>query len=178
MASLPKGMTLAGTRNVPGGVRAENRSPALSRLTDAMRSGVVLELTLDTGPFIAALAKFAAEMTDTARADARWHEVRVSGREAAMYVRGGLDPAYSSEEALRGLVVAIMRGESDPLDALLTREHRARLAASALRGWVEHRAFHPDGETCRGDGEANCWCDQQPPIWHRYLAGTTVLVSA
>lgn len=73
--------------------------------------------------------------------------VAVAGLEARFYVRGALDPTYRSEDARDRLVVAIMAGQTlrdDDWSLLfLTRENRARVAASVLTGWQTHRGPAP-----------------------------------
>lgn len=84
----------------------------------------------------------------------------VAGLEGRYFVRGAMDPTYTTEDALCRLLESIMTGESD-LTLLLTRENRATVAAAAVRGWVE---FHD--------------VDAEPLCWHRYLDGTRIEVRA
>ena len=139
---------------------------------------LTVTLDIDVTPFLRAVQRASAEaakslnnMAESVRrmgkALAWQHEVRVSGLEARMYVRAGLDPAYASEEALDGLVRLIMRKPSAVLglgDSLMlgTRD-RARLAAAAMRGWAEHRPApwrHPEVTY------------HEATPWFRYMAGT------
>lgn len=76
------------------------------------------------------------------------------------YVRAGMDPRYTTEPQLHGLIDEILSGE-EPGMLLLTRESRARVAAQAVAGWVSSY-----------DAPA------APLCWHRYLASTRIEVVA
>lgn len=81
-------------------------------------------------------------------------DARTVGDEARYYVRGGIDPRFSTEAAVGHLTRAVLA------DDTLTPAARAKIAVSALRGWVEHRP-QPEGPR---------------PIWHRYLNATRTAV--
>jgi hypothetical protein len=142
----------------------------------APQAQAVVQIPVDFEPIRRQIREAAAAMAvsvetmaqavqQVGRVFARAHEVQVSGLEARVYVRAAMDPEYASAEALHRLVRLLIRKPHIALgmgDArFLHREDRFRLAAAAIRGWAEHR----DTE----QGEA------MP--WHRYLAGTQVLVS-
>lgn len=151
----------------------------MARLPDAYRvagvrhegSSLVLDLVIDTEPFVRAiralaeaiertrpvLERFAWAMSGTANS-----ERVVCGQEARLYVRAGLDRGYHSPEAMQALTRSILDGSESPVVSMMSRPNRARLVASALRGWAEHQM---DDEPTR------------PVIWHRYLAGTRVVVT-
>jgi hypothetical protein len=133
-------------------------------------------VNVDVGPFmraLAAMAKSTARSLDNmaqavrrmGTAFARAHEVQVCGLEARVYVRVAM--AISTEEDLHSLIRLLLRKPSAALglgDSLfLTRADRARLAASACRAWAEHHSASTD--------------EHSPLPWHRYMAGTRVLVS-
>lgn len=133
---------------------------------------------LDLGPLILAIPKLKAafaraveQLTDALAPlrrfvqrlrDAANDPVQVSGLEGRYAVRGGLDPAYASPEALDRLVQLIMAGDGErPGDRklrLLTSESRSLIAAAAIRGWCYSY----------GDGPAIL-------AWHR-LMGTSIVV--
>lgn len=141
-----------------------------------------ITLNVDVTPFLRALQRAAENMAksmDTmaqhvrrmGQAFTRQHEVRISGLEAKMYVRAGLDPQYATEDALHGLVRLLMRKPSAVLGlqegTMLGRSDRARLAAAAMRGWAEHRPEpwrHPEVSY------------PSPLPWYRYMAGQAIHV--
>lgn len=86
--------------------------------------------------FVAAMAKVAQGIAAFGNALHQQDEVWLSGREARYYVRGGLDPAYSTEEGLSTLVHELMHLPG------FTRRNRARMAAAAIRGWCAHQDQH------------------------------------
>lgn len=131
------------------------------------------EVTIDWGALRAAVAAVGESFSLTSKAivafarlmhDAANDEVRVSGLEARYYVRGGLhcpDVDALVLDLLRDPARQALEDE-DFLMTLLSQTNRARLAAAALRGWVEH---HPD---------------EDPTLlsWHRLLAdGRTAVVT-
>lgn len=74
-------------------------------------------------------------------AKAAWTiEVKISGWENRYRLRAAYDPAYRSPAALDVLVRRTLEGRPEfPEEPLsdFTRHNRARLAAAAIRGWVE-----------------------------------------
>lgn len=78
-----------------------------------------------------------------------------AGHTARLYVTGAMSPATATPEA-RDLVVQSLLG-----NRLLTPGARGRLAASLIRGWVQHR-----------DEEAR----DAVLAWHRALGSTSVQV--
>jgi hypothetical protein len=106
---------------------------------------------------------FARAMRESANSEAR-----VSGLESRYYVRGGLACPLGLDD-IDALVKNLMRhpgrvGEDDEhlLMTMLTPENRARLAAAALRGYVENTP-----------AESPRWL----LVWYRQMGATTVLVS-
>lgn len=153
----------------------------MARLPD-----LTVTLTLDTSRLEAALASFREGMMQMAEAMSRStgriacalatigpalrkvanDERRVAGLCSRYYVRASMSAEYGGEEALGTLVAAILRAPetlpaAEPTDALLTAQSRAQVAASAIRGYVEHRDRQEAG----------------PLIWHRYMAGHRVVLS-
>jgi hypothetical protein len=145
---------------------------------------MTVTLDIDVTPFLRNLQRAAEQMAKSVdtmaqavrgmgKALARAREVSVSGLEARMYVRAGLDPAYASEEALDGLVRLLLRKPSAVLglgdSMMLGTRDRARLAAAAMRGWAEHRPApwrHPEVEY------------HEATPWFRYMAGQRVYLYA
>jgi hypothetical protein len=78
------------------------------------------------------------------RAFARAKEVHVSGLEARVYVRAGMDPDYATPADLHRLVRLLLRRPHVVVglesSMFLDRPARLRLAVAALRGWAAHRA--------------------------------------
>jgi hypothetical protein len=93
------------------------------------------------------LARSVDTMADAMRraglAFARAKEVKVSGLEARVYVRAGLDPTLSTPAELHRLVRLLLHrphvvvGVADSM--FLDRPARVRLAVAAMRGWAVHR---------------------------------------
>lgn len=85
------------------------------------------------------------EMLDELRAMVRREvareEARRAGLEARYYVRGAMDPRFTTPEARDNYVNDMLAGwDGSPWEP----EGRAFRAAAFLRGWVEHH--HPDPE--------------------------------
>lgn len=75
----------------------------------------------------------------------RWEgELAITRAEAVWYVRGGLDPRYTTPEA-RDAQVQVLGRLMDPPVA-------ARCATAFLRGWVEHRPAVCECPPCPGRG--------------------------
>lgn len=87
----------------------------------------------------------------------------VAGLEARYYVRAGMDPAYATAHDHTALVRSILNGTAEDT-ARLSTEARRLVAASALRGWMDHRA--PAEPEPVG-----------PVIWHRFMSATRATVS-
>lgn len=85
----------------------------------------------------------------------------VAGLEARYYVRAGLDPTYAAPVALNFLVAAILGGTAGGV-LFLTPTNRATVAASAIRGWSQHRPGELPAEGIS---------------WGRVLGDTRVLVT-
>jgi len=106
-------------------------------------------------------AKMAGRFSQALR-EAANDEVRVSGQEGRYYVRGASCTTYTDEDIddlVNGLLDDPVSISGEPFDVFLTPESRSRLAASALRGWVEH---HPQAPG--------------PLTWYRLIGGTTIQV--
>lgn len=82
-------------------------------------------------------------------------DARHAGQAMRWYVRGAMDPAYADPAARDACVRRIMAGRDHP------PAHFADLAASFLRGWVEHR----DGTECA--------CTMTDPKWWTMYGGAT-----
>lgn len=117
---------------------------------------MTVDITPDTTAFVAGLRKarraFMTLGLTTAKVNAALERmavalvndpVQMAGLEGRMYVRGGLDPAYASEERIQRLVSDLLarpwKQTGEATHRYLTPANRAALAAHALRGWATHR---------------------------------------
>lgn len=103
-----------------------------------------LALTLDTECITQGLRKMTTAISELAAQTAhlldRVHTrmnspVVVAGMEGKYLARAALSPVYDDPEGRDWLVQRIMAG-TYPDTALLSRENRALVAVSAIRGWV------------------------------------------
>lgn len=108
--------------------------------------------------FVAAARRWRAELHERAVARANG-VVRVAGLEGRYHVRAGQDPAYRDEPRIGQLVHAILSGQ-DRDTRLLSPTNRARVAASALRGWT--MSYGPVAP--------------ETLVWHRLIGNTHVQV--
>ena len=102
---------------------------------------VSVVLTIDTTPFVEAMARASAGMATMrrdfdhlARELRHRQQLAQAGIAARWYVRGGLDPAYADPAARDAEVRRLVRSFGTPgVDV-------HQVAASFLRGWIEHRS--------------------------------------
>jgi len=85
----------------------------------------------------------------------------VAGVEGLYHARAALSPDYTTEAAVVALVREILSGRA-PSTILLLPEHRATVAAAALRGWTQTRRT-----PLRSEGLS----------WGRVLGDTHVLIT-
>lgn len=125
---------------------------------------MLLAVQVSINGFTAAVVRATEIMLDGFIRQMANSDVLVSGIEGTMQVRAGMDPRYDTEENLQRLIADLLvhpeRQTGDAYDRFLTPENRARLAAAALRGWVQTH------DTPRQDALT----------WHRMMNGVMLQV--